>query len=139
MNLDVGTTLPQKEPFRFIDEILALNELEREILCKKKYNYSEEFFKGHFPNNPIVPGVLLIESMAQSGLLLMTNLGEPKIEIGYLVSIKKCSFHKIVKPNEITFIKTKKTGEFNSFVTVKSIITDKKDKKIASSILTLSI
>ena len=67
-NLEVRKRLPHREPFLFIDEVLEVND--EFIVAKRFVSPDEDFFKGHFPNFPIMPGVLVLEAMAQSCALL---------------------------------------------------------------------
>ena len=60
-------SIPQQEPFRFIDEILELSE--DHILAAYRFREDADFYRGHFPGNPVTPGVILIETMAQSGVV----------------------------------------------------------------------
>ncbi len=61
--------LPQREPFRFVDEILEVDE--EHIVARYTFRPDADFYRGHFPGNPITPGVLLIESMAQTGVVAL--------------------------------------------------------------------
>jgi len=72
--------LPQKKPFLFVDEILEVND--KKIVGKYRFRPDEFYYQGHFPNNPITPGVILLESMTQVGLvalgMYLISLNEPK-------------------------------------------------------------
>ncbi len=70
--------LPQKYPFLFVDAVLELNQKARKAICLKNVTINDYFFEGHFPGNPIMPGVLIIEAMAQSSILLYAAL-KPEI------------------------------------------------------------
>jgi len=61
--------LPQQEPFRFVDEILEVDE--DHIVARTTFRPDADFYRGHFPGNPITPGVLLIEAMAQTGVVAL--------------------------------------------------------------------
>jgi 3-hydroxyacyl-[acyl-carrier-protein] dehydratase len=61
--------LPQQEPFRFVDEIMEVDD--EHIVAKYTFRSDADFYRGHFPGNPITPGVLLIESMAQTGVVAL--------------------------------------------------------------------
>ena len=65
----VLATLPQQEPFRFIDEIVELDE--DHIVATYVFRPDADFYRGHFPGNPVTPGVILIESMAQTGVVAL--------------------------------------------------------------------
>lgn len=72
-NIDkIKAILPQREPFLFIDEVIEVEEGKR-IVAKKYLDPKADFFKGHFPNKPIMPGVLIIEAMAQAGILVYST------------------------------------------------------------------
>ena len=77
MSLDlehIMNVLPQRYPFRFVDRVISFNEGKREITCIKNFSMNEYFFSGHFPGNPVVPGVIMIEAMAQAAILLFGAL-----------------------------------------------------------------
>lgn len=72
MNWDkdkIKSILPQREPFLFIDEVVELEEGKR-VVAKKYLDPKADFFKGHFPGNPVMPGVLTIEAMGQTAIIL---------------------------------------------------------------------
>lgn len=73
MNQDIYSALPHRPPFLFIDEIVR--ESDDEIVCRKRFDESEHFFAGHFPDFPIVPGVVLCEAAMQAGALLLARRG----------------------------------------------------------------
>ncbi len=66
----IKAILPQREPFLFIDEVLSIDESIPQVVAAKKFTSEEYFFKGHFPGNPVVPGVIIIEAMAQASIIL---------------------------------------------------------------------
>jgi len=66
--------LPQKYPFLFVDRVLEINEAEKKIVCLKNLTINDYFFEGHFPGNPVMPGVLILEALAQSSILLFAAL-----------------------------------------------------------------
>jgi 3-hydroxyacyl-[acyl-carrier-protein] dehydratase len=61
--------LPHREPFLFVDKILNYEPETKMVLCQKNFAFNEPFFQGHFPNAPVVPGVLIAEGMAQSAAI----------------------------------------------------------------------
>ena len=65
----VLASIPQQEPFRFVDEILELDE--DHIVATYRFRPDADFYRGHFPGNPVTPGVILIESMAQAGIVAL--------------------------------------------------------------------
>jgi len=94
--------LPHRYPFLMIDRIVEFTEGER-LVALKNVTYNEPFFTGHFPHNPIMPGVMILEALAQAtGLLSMKTLeaqGEPFGEY-YLVGVDNARFKRSVVPGD---------------------------------------
>jgi UDP-3-O-[3-hydroxymyristoyl] N-acetylglucosamine deacetylase/3-hydroxyacyl-[acyl-carrier-protein] dehydratase len=92
--------LPHRYPFLLVDRILEF-EPGRRILGLKNVTINEEFFTGHFPGHPIMPGVLIVEGMAQTGgLLLMNEVGEASNKLVYFMSMDNVKFRRPVKPGD---------------------------------------
>ncbi len=127
--------LPQKEPFRFIDGIEDLDNKKKKIICYQNFRKEMEFFQGHFPDEPIVPGVLIVESMAQSAILLSVQLKKSngKQINPYLVKIENASFYNKLLPDTTIWIETKVEREVNNFLFVKSCVKTENGIKIAKS------
>ena len=97
---DIMQVLPHRYPFLLVDRILELEEGKR-IIGLKNVTINEPFFQGHFPGHPIMPGVLIIESMAQvGGMLLMRSLADPASKVVYFMSLDKIKFRRPVKPGD---------------------------------------
>ena len=92
--------LPHRYPFLLVDKILEL-EPNKRIVGLKNVTINEPFFQGHFPGHPIMPGVLLLEAMAQTGgvLALLSN-PDAKNKVLYFMSIDKAKFRKPVMPGD---------------------------------------
>ena len=99
--------LPHRYPFLLIDKITSLNH-GKDVVAIKNVTINEPFFEGHFPSEPIMPGVLLLESMAQAGGFLVLNTVEnPKEKLMYFSGINNARFKKIVKPGDQLVINAK--------------------------------
>ena len=97
----IGELIPHRDPFLFLDELINIKKLESATGIKT-FKENEEFFKGHFPGHPIVPGVILVEMMAQAGaaLIAYSIREETTDKIVYLMNIEKTKFRKPVFPNQ---------------------------------------
>jgi UDP-3-O-[3-hydroxymyristoyl] N-acetylglucosamine deacetylase/3-hydroxyacyl-[acyl-carrier-protein] dehydratase len=92
--------MPHRYPFLLIDKVLEL-EPEKRVVAIKNVTINEPFFQGHFPGRPIMPGVLIMESMAQAGgVLLLEAVGNPKSKIVYFLTMDKVKFRKPVLPGD---------------------------------------
>ena len=94
--------LPHRYPFLLIDRILDY-EINKNLTALKNVTYNEPFFLGHFPDKPIMPGVLIVEAMAQASAILGTLSSKEKPDDGslyYLVGIDKARFRQIVEPGD---------------------------------------
>jgi 3-hydroxyacyl-[acyl-carrier-protein] dehydratase len=99
---DIKNYLPHRYPFLLVDRVVELNEGEN-IVAIKNVTVNEPFFNGHFPGEPIMPGVLIIEAMAQAtGLLGFRTMGEdPQKDMLYmLVAVNKAKFKRQVVPGD---------------------------------------
>ena len=96
--------LPHRNPFLFIDEIYELNE--NDILGLKYLKPDEYFFKGHFPDYPIVPGVIIVEAMAQiGGILVLSKVPDPENYLTFFAKIDKVKFKNKVFPGDTIIFK----------------------------------
>ena len=96
---DIKKLIPHREPFLFIDE-LSVIEKGKIGESFKTFEETEYFFEGHFPNNPIVPGVVIVEAMAQTaGVVVSDNLINAEDQSVLFMSINKAKFRKPVLPN----------------------------------------
>ena len=103
MNLnleEIKLLIPHRNPFLFVDECEILIPGEHGI-SKKTFNDNEYFFEGHFPNNPIVPGVIIVEAMAQTaGIVVSYKLREYSDKSVLFMSVNKAKFRKPILPND---------------------------------------
>ena len=97
---DIMKVLPHRYPFLLVDRILEIEEKKR-IVGLKNVSINEPFFQGHFPGHPIMPGVLIIEAMAQvGGMLLMGSIEDPESKVVYFMSLDNVKFRRPVKPGD---------------------------------------
>jgi 3-hydroxyacyl-[acyl-carrier-protein] dehydratase len=110
MKKKVLDLVPQQPPFRFIDEIIELSD--EHVVGSYTFKKDEFFYKGHFPGNPVTPGVILVETMAQIGLVpmgiyleLIDNKEKP---VTIFFSDCEADFMKVVKPGDRVIVRSKK-------------------------------
>ncbi|WP_164848274.1 3-hydroxyacyl-ACP dehydratase FabZ family protein [Halobacteriovorax sp. HLS] len=94
---EVLESIPQKPPFLFVDKVVSREE--KKISTSFQVTGQEDFFKGHFPGNPIMPGVLLQEAAFQSGALLMASVGNGGL--GVVAKVSNAKFKNFVKPGDL--------------------------------------
>ena len=103
----IQNLLPHRYPFLLVDRIEEIVEGES-IVGIKNVTMNEEFFQGHYPGHPIMPGVLIVESMAQvGGYLMMRDLENPDDKLPFFAGIDKARFRKPVVPGDQLRIKAK--------------------------------
>jgi len=97
---DIMKVLPHRYPFLLVDRILEI-EANKRIVGLKNVTINEPFFAGHFPGHPVMPGVLIIEAMAQvGGMLLMGSVKDAETKVVYFMSLDNVKFRKPVKPGD---------------------------------------
>ncbi len=101
--------LPHRYPFLLVDKIIDFNE--NKIVGVKNVTFNEPFFQGHFPGNPIMPGVIQLEAMAQvGGILLLNSIDNPKTIWVYIIAIDNARFKKPVKPGDTLTLELEMTA-----------------------------
>ena len=98
-NIDIQKILPHRYPFLLVDKILEMDE-GKTITGIKNVTVNEPFFQGHFPGNPIMPGVLICEALAQVGAVLLLGMEENKGKLGVFTGINNFKFRKQVVPGD---------------------------------------
>lgn len=94
--------LPHRYPFLYIDKVLEM-EVGQKIICQKNVTFNEPYFVGHFPNDPVMPGVIQVEAMAQAGCMLIMlsfeaeNAGKRPAFMG----VDECRFRRPVRPGDV--------------------------------------
>jgi UDP-3-O-[3-hydroxymyristoyl] N-acetylglucosamine deacetylase/3-hydroxyacyl-[acyl-carrier-protein] dehydratase len=101
---EIKKRLPHRFPFLLVDKIIALDESS--IVGIKNVTFNESFFQGHFPDEPVMPGVLLVEALAQTGgLLVLNSVEEPEKYSTYFLKIDKLKFKQKVIPGDTIILK----------------------------------
>lgn len=97
----VQNLLPHRYPFLLVDRVVEFESGKR-VLCYKNVSANEGFFQGHFPGNPVMPGVLVIEALAQAGGVLtqLTHGGDLNGRLSYLVKVDAAKFSRMVVPGD---------------------------------------
>jgi 3-hydroxyacyl-[acyl-carrier-protein] dehydratase len=97
---EIQKILPHRYPFLFVDAIVEMERLKR-VVGIKNVTINESYFQGHFPGQPIMPGVLIIESMAQTGgLLLLQEVPDRENKLLYFVAVDGARFRRPVVPGD---------------------------------------
>ena len=97
---EIMKVLPHRYPFLLVDRIIEFEERKR-IVGIKNVTINEPFFQGHFPGHPIMPGVLIVEAMAQvGGMLLMGEVEDPESKVVYFTSLDGVKWRRPVKPGD---------------------------------------
>ncbi|MEX0845941.1 MAG: 3-hydroxyacyl-ACP dehydratase FabZ [Balneolaceae bacterium] len=115
---DIKKILPHRYPFLLVDRVLELEE--NKIKALKNVTANEEFFNGHFPGQPIMPGVLQVEALAQAGaIMLMTQkVDNPGDSLMVFTGINKCKFRKQVVPGDQLILEVELGSMRRNFVTM---------------------
>lgn len=111
--------LPHRYPFLLVDKIIHL-ELDKKVIGIKAVSINEPFFQGHFPGQPIMPGVLIIEAMAQTGgVLLLNSFPNPEEKLVYFMQINNAKFRKPVVPGDQLQLEIELTNKKSKVVMMK--------------------
>src|SRR5690625_5031622 len=100
MNIqEIKYTIPHRYPLLLVDKVIEAEEGKR-VVGLKNVTINEPFFQGHFPDYPVMPGVLILEALAQAGAIAVLGIEENKGKIGFLAGIDKCRFRRQVVPGD---------------------------------------
>jgi 3-hydroxyacyl-[acyl-carrier-protein] dehydratase len=96
---EIETILPHREPFLLIDEVVEFEPGKR-VVARKSVREDEWYLSGHFPGRPVMPGVLIVEAMAQTGAVAVLSQEENRGRIVYFAGIDDCRFKRVVEPGD---------------------------------------
>ncbi len=102
---EIMEIIPHRQPFMLLDVVEELTPGVRAV-AKKCVSYNEPFFQGHFPNEPVMPGVLIIEALAQTGAVTVLSQEENKGKTVYFAGINGAKFKKKVVPGDVLMLET---------------------------------
>ena len=102
---EIMEIIPHRQPFMLIDTVEELTPGVRAV-AQKCVSYNEPFFQGHFPAEPVMPGVLIVEALAQTGAVAILSLEENKGKTAYFAAIQSAKFKKKVAPGDVLVLET---------------------------------
>src|SRR5256885_15422035 len=97
--IDIEAVLPARAPFRLIDEVVELDP-GRRCVARKHVREDEWYLSGHFPGRPVLPGVLIVEALAQPGAVAVLSEEENRGRLALFAGIDDCRFKRIVEPGD---------------------------------------
>lgn len=111
LNIDeIKAIIPHRYPFLLVDKILEM-EVGRRAVGIKNVSANEEFFQGHFPDFPVMPGVLIVEAMAQVGAVALLSMEENKGRLAFFAGLDNVRFRQPIRPGDTLHMEV----EFTSF------------------------
>ena len=121
---EIKKIIPHRDPFLLVDAVESIDE--NSIVAYSFITGEEDFFRGHFPQKPVMPGVLIIEALAQAGAICVLQREEFRGKIAYFAGIDKARFKKIIKPGNTLRLEAKLTKMRSNigFATVKAFMED---------------
>jgi 3-hydroxyacyl-[acyl-carrier-protein] dehydratase len=103
---EIEKILPHRYPFLLVDRVIHLDLENDEIIGQKNVTMNEQFFQGHFPVAPIMPGVLILEALAQTGGILVHQKGHQN-KIAVLLNISNAKFRRPIVPGDVIYLHAK--------------------------------
>jgi 3-hydroxyacyl-[acyl-carrier-protein] dehydratase len=96
----IESILPHRDPFLLVDEVTELDP-GRRVVAKRAVHAGDWWFPGHFPERPVMPGVLIVEAMAQTGAIAVLVEEENRGKIAFFAGIDDCRFKRVVEPGDV--------------------------------------
>lgn len=135
----IKSILPQREPFLFLDEVIEIEDTQK-VVAVKNIKSNESFFEGHFPGKPLMPGVLIIEAMAQTSIILFC-LDKPEVAKtmpDYYLGKVKAEFLAPVYPGDKLIVESSKV-KFLDYAAITDTIARVNNTIVAKANLVFSI
>jgi 3-hydroxyacyl-[acyl-carrier-protein] dehydratase len=134
---EIKATLPHRYPFLLLDRVEEL-EPGKKVKALKNVTVNEEFFNGHFPHEPVMPGVLIIEALAQAGAVALLSMDDFKGKTAYFGGIDKCKFRQKVVPGDQLILEVE-IDKIRSVAGVGRAIASVDGKKVCEAQITFMI
>lgn len=135
---EIREKLPHRYPFLMVDKIIE--KTDRYIIGIKNITANEPYFLGHFPEEPIMPGVLQVEAMAQTGgLLVLSGLDEPERYSTYFLKIDNVKFRQKVVPGDTLIFRVELTSEIRRGIATMRGLAFKGDKVVSEADFTAQV
>ncbi len=130
---EILQAIPHRPPFLFVDEVVE--QTEESLTAKRHVNASEPFFEGHYPGNPIMPGVLISEAVFQTGAIFLTRMLAEELEadpdmVPVLTKIVDARFRSIVRPGDDLYITVKLKEKARRFIFMTGSVKNAKGKRV---------
>lgn len=136
---EIMASIPHRYPFLLVDRIVEHDPEQKRIVGLKNVTVNEPFFQGHFPDFPIMPGVLIVEAMAQTGgMLLREEIGQEGDRLAVFMGINEAKFRRPVVPGDALYLELRLKGKkFNTY-TLEGVATVE-GKAVAQAEITVAV
>ncbi len=130
---EILQAIPHRPPFLFVDEVVE--QTEESLTAKRHVSESEPFFEGHYPGNPIMPGVLISEAVFQTGAIFLTRMLAEELEaepdmVPVLTKISDARFKSIVRPGDDLFITVTLKEKMGRFIFMNGAVKNGAGKRV---------
>lgn len=134
---EIMEIIPNRYPILMVDKVIEL-EPGKKVVAIKNVTYNEQFFPGHFPGEPVMPGVLILEALAQTGSIPLLKMPEFEGKTGYLGGIDKVKFRQKVVPGDVLRLEME-IVKLKGNIGVGKATAIVEDKKVCEALMTFII